>query len=398
MSYETFNNSAAPATPATGKTTVFANTSRRLCTIDDQGSIAVLSAQNLVNYLHNGGFWFAQRQAPGTPTAYSSTAGRVISADRWGITNENASTNYSRTDTGTTPETGLQGKFYGTFNKITSTGKIVVTQVVEARDSQSLRGRTVRFQCWMKASSSKTMRLGLIQLANAAADDTVPATFISAFGAGGTDPTLGTNVAYIAPKSGVTPDNCTVNGNACDCAVTTSWQRFGAVFDVPSNVRNVIVGVWTNAQFTAATDSFMMTQASLTDGYDVQDWSPEDVAEELQKCQRYYCKSFNTDIAPAQNAGLAGAVRGFVSVAGATANQPIGVRFPVTMRAAPATFVFYNPSAANAFVRNTTAGSDATATASSTPGENGTDIFFTGIAAWTVAQALAVHFSADAEI
>ena len=398
MSYLTFNNGAAPATPAAGKCTLFVATDGRIAKIDEKGSISYLGDQDLNNYLHNSGFWFAQRQTPGTPAAYSSTAGRAISGDRWGITNENASVNYSRTDTGTTPETGLQSKYYGNFNKITSTGKFMVTQVVEARDSQSLRGRTVRVQFWMKASSSKTIRLGLIQLANAAADDTVPATFISAHGAGGTDPTLGTNLAYIAPKSGVTPDNCTVSGNACNCSVTTSWQRFGAVFDVPSNVRNLIPAVWTDGQFTATTDTLSLAQASLTDGYEIQDWSPCDISEELRNCQRYYCKSFDTDTAPAQNAGLAGAVRGYVSVAGATANQPIGVRFPVQMRAAPGTFVFYNPSAANAFARNTTAGTDATATASSTPAGSGTDVFFTGIAAWTVAQAVAVHYTADAEI
>lgn len=77
---------------------------------------------------------------------------------------------------------------------------------------------------------------------------------------------------------------------------------------------------------------------------------------------------------------------------------PIGIRFPVHMRAAPTTLTFYNPSAANAFVRNTTAGSNATATASANVAASGMDATFTGIAAWTVAQSVALHYTADAEL
>lgn len=400
MSYLTFNNGATPATPAAGKTSWGSDANGRAYKIDEKGAIAYLGDNDLANYLHNSGFWFAQRQTPGTNTAYSSTAGRAVSADRWGITNENASVNYQRVDTGGTPETGLQGKYYGTFTKITSTGKFVVTQVVEARDAQSIRGRTVRFQCWLKASSSKTLRLGLIQLQNAAADDTVPATFISAFGAGGTDPTLGANLAYVAPKSDVTPDNGTVVGNAVNCAVTTSWQRFGACFDVPSNCKNLIVAVWTDGQFTAATDSFSLSQASLTDGYEIQDWTPLDVADELQHCQRYYCKTFDPDTAPAQSGGTAGSVRCILGKAGATALAAVlHWRFPVCMRVTPATITTYNPGAANAQVRQTSGTvADLTATATANATSQSVDVTATGAAGGAVGDQASVHISADAEI
>ncbi len=53
---------------------------------------------------------------------------------------------------------------------------------------------------------------------------------------------------------------------------------------------------------------------------------------------------------------------------------------------------------ANAFARNTTAGTDATATAGASLGTDGGDITFTGLAAWTVAQAVSIHYTANAEL
>jgi hypothetical protein len=141
-----------------------------------------------------------------------------------------------------------------------------------------------------------------------------------------------------------------------------------------------------------------MSEVTLTDGQAIQDWAPQAYQQELARVQRFYAKSFNIDTLPAQNVGIAGSVRGHVNIAGAVAAQVMGARFPVPMRIAPTTITFYNPSAANAFVRNTAAGTDATATASANAAEQAMDITFTGIAAWAVGAATAVHYTADAEI
>jgi hypothetical protein len=91
---------------------------------------------------------------------------------------------------------------------------------------------------------------------------------------------------------------------------------------------------------------------------------------------------------------------GYVSVAGATAGQLIESRFPTAMRlgAAVATVTFYNPNAANAFTRNFIANTDSTATSIFTGTNTAMLIQFTGIAAWTVAQSVGVHFTIDAEL
>lgn len=76
--------------------------------------------------------------------------------------------------------------------------------------------------------------------------------------------------------------------------------------------------------------------------------------QELALCQRYYTKTFQQSVAPAQNAGVTNAI-GFR--AGSDGQFTLSWGFPVTMRATP-TFVTYNPSASNAEARNTNDNTD----------------------------------------
>lgn len=396
--------SAAPTTPAAGKATSYiAPTTLEPHVLMAGGVDINLAPIRKYNYVRNSGMWFAQRQAPGTLTTYSSIGGRAITADGWGVSNENASVQYDRVDTNVTPETDLVGRFYGRWTKITANGKLVLSQVIEGSDAAALRGGVVRIQFWAKMFAAfpfQFLRFGIAQLTSAGTIDTVPSgagLFITAFGAAGTDPTLGANLAYIVPKAGVESDGGTIGGSAITAIMPPDvWRRLGGVFEVPLGAKNLVLMVWSSDVISTGT-GIALSQCSITDGQAIQDWAPESISLELRRVQRFYCKSFNVDTLPAQNAGLIGTFRGHVSVAGAIAAQPIGIRYPVPTRTTP-TFTFFNPSAANAFARNTTAGTDATATASANAGDQGADVTFTGIAAWTVAQAMAVHFTADAEL
>jgi hypothetical protein len=400
MSYQTYTNSATPSTPASGKSTAFVGTDGRPQVLNSTGVLNLLVGQ-AANLVRNSGFWFAQRQTPGTLTTYSNTSGRSICADGWGITNENASAQFRRVDT-LTPETGLADRFYGEFTKITSTGKLVVTQVIENADIALVRGRTVRVSCKMKqvVGSAPIIRLGLLQLTAAGTVDSIPATFVSAFGANGTDPTLGTNVSRITPKSGVTAETGTVNGNAVDCTLSSSWQKFSAVFDVPTDAKNLIICLWGNAQF-AATNGFAVADVMLTDGYEIRDFEPLPYAVEMRRVQRFYQKTFSIDTAPAQNLGTAtGQITGILGKAGAIALAAIlSWRYPVRMRAAATTLTLYSPGSASAQVRQisgTAADLTASATANST--ESGVDVTATGAATGAVGDQVGVHISADAEL
>lgn len=345
------------------------------------------------NLIINGEFDYAQRQTAGTLATYSNTTGRSYSADRFGITNENTSVQYQRLDTSGVPEAGLHARYSGAFSKITTTGKFFVSQVIEAGNCLHLRGRTVRVQMLMRASSAKTIRFWLLQLTNAGTVDTIPATFISAVGANTVDPTFGTNLSKIAP---VLVDNCTIRTVGLDCSVTTAWQRFSATFLLPTDFKNLVLVIGTDSQFVAA-DVLRMSEVGIYDGAEIREWAPRVQADQLVQCQRYYCKSFAIDTIPAQNAGLTGAIRGAAGQAGAISFAHLSIRFPVAMRAAP-TIVYFNPSVANAFLRATAQATDATATSATQVTADQTEVTATGLAAWVKGDGLAIHFTADAEL
>lgn len=120
---------------------------------------------------------------------------------------------------------------------------------------------------------------------------------------------------------------------------------------------------------------------------------------ELQRCKRYYQKSFLLGTAPVQNAGLnTGEHVILSSVAGITAFfRSNHVRFSPPMKSAP-TITLYNPRASNAQIRNTITDTDCTFSNTA----NITDCGFnlTGIAPadTAVGDPMVAHWTAVAEV
>lgn len=372
MSYATFNEGAAPATPANGKGTQYENVSSDPRFINDSGVDVDVSQKLKYNWLRNSGFWFAQRQSPGTLTTYSSTTLRAITADGWGVTNENASIQFLRVDATAALETGLTAPYYGQFSKITSTGKVAVTA---------------------------TYKIALLSWTGAGLNSTNGTALLSAFGANGVDPTLNVNYTYIAPKAGITPDNATAGANSISCAVTNAWQRFGGVWDVPTTSHNLAIMIWTDSQIAAAT-TFSITEAVIADGQGIQIWSPQTYVAELYRVRRFYQKTFQVDVQPQQNAGgVQDSLRGILGKATAVAlAAQLFITFEPQLCISP-TLTAYNPSVANAQVRQTSGtAADLTATAFGGSDVRGTSITATGAATGAVGDAVAVHWTADGEL
>lgn len=113
-------------------------------------------------------------------------------------------------------------------------------------------------------------------------------------------------------------------------------------------------------------------------------------------CEEFYASSFQPGIVPAQNVGTDTGYSTF-NLVKVTGSMGIQAWFPVTMRAVP-TIVTYNPSAANAQIRDLTAGDfSGTSPGTSTTQKN---TFITGApnGASTVGNICAVHWSADARL
>lgn len=373
--------------------------------VDDNGNVYVLSSDGMRdrNLADNGGFDLAQRQTPGTLTTYSQTASRQYTADRWSITNENASVQYRRVDTAGTQQAGLQARYYGEYSKLTSTGKMVVSQPIEGFRCQHLRGRKVRFQVRLKASASKTVRLALLQLNSAGTLDSVPGisvsapsgTFVSAFGANSTDPTFGTNLAKIAPD---TADNATIATSGLSCSVTTAWQKFGGTFTMPTDYKNLVLVIFTDSQF-AAGDLFGVSEVGLYDGTEVRDWSPIEYPLGLLVCQRTYCKTFGVDVAPVASAGAnSGELRCASPVAASLAFSGWTYEYPAQMRNTNSVQTGFNPAAAGAQARNLSLSTDCTSTSLATT-TDGKRLYITATTpASTVAgNIIGLHVTVDNE-
>lgn len=401
---------AAPSTPAATYVDIYPDSGdkMRMRVKDANGIDSAVLGRGAWNYLRNAGFWFAQRQAPGTLTTYSNIGGRIITADGWAISNENASTQYRRVDSIAAVESGLLSRYYGEFTKITSAGKLQIMQAIEAHDIANLRGKNVRLQMKLKSivAGSAQWNITIIALGSGGSTDVIvtsAGTLFSAQNGSGVDPTLTTNYTYLAPTSGKTGDNCTAGASSYACTVTTSWQRFGGVFTIPTNCKNLIVLIHSNAQVTA-TNGVAIAEISLTEGEEIQDWAPLDYETELNRVQRYYSKTFQVDTNPATSAGLTTGEFRFPSmVAGAVAIVGQRWEYPVRMRgaglagAAP-TLTAYNPSAANAQVRDVTSAADCSSTSLNANGEQGLFINTTANAGTVAGECLAVHMTADHEL
>lgn len=118
--------------------------------------------------------------------------------------------------------------------------------------------------------------------------------------------------------------------------------------------------------------------------------------EELSRCQRYYQKSFDYGTAPAQNAGTTGAPMA-QQVGGAASFLAISI-FPQQRFRTTPTITTYNPSAANAQIRNMAAGTDCTATTSNVANDRYFIIQGLTAAGSAAVQTNSVHWTADAEL
>ena len=173
-------------------------------------------------------------------------------------------------------------------------------------------------------------------------------------------------------------------GANVDNATGRTWANFAKA------TSNQVNGV------AATSDRFRIRNVKLELGTVSTPYEYEDDGVSLRKCQRYLWKTFDQDTAPAQSAGLTGALTRIVSSAGAVL-QGLDLNLPVPM-ASTATPTFSNPSAANTKWRNVTDGGDSGAPALRNFGERGGGIDHTQVAGDAIGEECAIHVLLDARL
>lgn len=410
MSRLVLTRTAAPSTPAADKSALYVDTSdRRAKQIDDNGVITTLSdsGPKEVNLLTNGGFAIQQRVATAAtaiPAVSTTTrAGQV--ADRWAVTAGNVTTPlWTQVDSAAAVETNLLAKYYGKITQNTNAAKFILSQFLANQDMAHLRGQKVRISVKLKqfVGSNAVYRLGLLQLNASGTVDTCPA-FISAIGGASTEPTWGTNLVAISPDASPTGENGTISGVALSITSTANWLRSSAVFTVPIDAKNLCVVLYRDT-IGAASDAVGIAEFQMTQGPDIIDWVSLPQEMELQRCLRYFCKSFPLTVVPAASLSEATAgsgATGLIGKAGATALAAnYSIQFPVPMWKAP-TVTYFTPTAVGAqcwrYSGAAAAAQTATASRTSSVTDRGVVVTATGDAGGAVGDLVGVHFTADSE-
>lgn len=385
------------------------NDNQRVKAIHANGTLDFLSENQSYNYLINGGMDFVRRFPTALTLNTQSTTGRQMNADQWGLTAMAASCSYGRIDSLSTPITGSVSRYYGQYKQITNPGKIMISQFLEFKDTANLRGKTVRFQIKVATgawASGSALRMGLIQNTVAATPDTIATTFISTAGSNSVDPTLGSNLAYVAPlTTGL--DGATLTGaagaNALQVAnpgANATFVRFSGLFVVPANCVNIGVAIWTDSQISA-NDVLNIAEAQLIVGQGINDWNPLSYEQELERCYRPYENSFTLDTAPAQNVGANTGEMKFnatLTTTGAARSPSVQLAVPKRIAITSGQVTFFNPSASNANLRDETAAGDGGACTFVAGSDRNFAITSTGNASTAIGNVLGFHWAVDQAI
>jgi hypothetical protein len=326
--------------------------------------------------LINGGFDLAQRGADDSASFAIAPSTTAYTADRWFIT---AGASQSHT-------VSLQPGFVtGARNCIrlqrdagqTGVGAMVFGQPLTTRMLERLRGRIVTIQAWIRSGANWSPASG-----NLTIRFDVGTGAQGKRGAGFTSETaVCSNTAALGTSSAAT----FLSATSAAAVPTTATQ-------------GQLSFTWTPAGTAGAADYVEIAQAAIWIGGQSQAWEPADYDEELRRAQAYFWKTFPRGTAPAQNAGVSGALSGWQISAASTA-AGIAFALPVPMIKA-GSGTLYNPSTTNAQVRNAAAGADASASAITAPAIGGTQasITFTTAAGSAGGQLNQVHATIDAEI
>lgn len=283
------------------------------------------------NLLYNGCMRVAQRGTSFTAATTPANSDDTYLLDRWILLSDGIDRVDISQETTDVPAGHYAAmKFLGAT--LTPGEKFGVLQVLESRDSAQLAGAiaTLSFYAHTTTGDVENLRAAIISWDGAA--DAVTSDVVSAWAVEGTNPTLAANWAF---------ENTPV-----DLVLSNSYQRFvipGIPVDT-AGMTNVGVFIWVDDTDVVAADELFIGGIQLEHGGYASDFHFRPFSEELALCQRYYAKTFDYGVAPAQNTGDND---GAVAVGGAGTNATwngMNWEYPVAMRTDPSV-TRYNPQA-----------------------------------------------------
>ena len=305
------------------------------------------------NKIINGDFGVWQRGTSfTTPNGYT--------ADRWKAFGATSDVYSQQTFTpGTAPVTGYEGTFFYQVATSATSADRYWWQPIE--DVRTFANQTMTLSFWAKVSSgTATLK-----------------TYVSQnFGSGG---------------------SAEVNSAQQTNNLTTTWTRFTNTFVVPSisgktiGTSSYLAPVFiTNA--TSTTYQIWGVQAEAGSVATPFTTATGTIQGELAACQRYFSKSYNTDVAPATVTDV-GAT--FYKTAFTDSFQTWMVFFPVQMRSTP-TLTFYSPADGATGV-SSVSGTNRATTAAGQTGASASGIYINNVSIAN-ANLIKSHWTASIEL
>ena len=225
--------------------------------------------------------------------------------------------------------------------------------ILEAKEVQKLRGQVLTFRPRVRISNSQSVHCAVLAWTGTA--DAVTSDVVTDWTSTG----YSTGAGFFITASG----NLGTEGAQSLTPAVNTWADLPALtFTVGGTVNNLILFVWTTG--TAAQNVTLdIGKVRLVPGDTAGEIYIPTFDETLRYAMRFFEKTFQYTVAPAQNAGGLGALA-VAQAVGASATTRLSWRFlvPKCEGVPTTTGVTYNPAAGNAHVRNDTTGTDCSGT------------------------------------
>jgi hypothetical protein len=323
----------------------------------------------------NGGMEVWQRGA-GSAASFAVPASTIqYTADRWYVQTNATQASVVAAVAGLTANSNLALKFTRNSGQ-SGTGVLVLSYPLDSDEISHLIGNKVTVRLVVKAGANWSPTLG---------------TFIVELFTGLGAPVRRQTTPFTTETGFVIAGaNLAVNQQASIGGTTASV--------VPVGTTQAELSIfWTPTGTAGADDSITIDDVQLEVGTFSSPFERTPFEKMLLGCRRHFWKTFPYSSAPVQNFGSSnGELWGLVGVGGASP-EFLWVRHSVSMRANPSVTTF-NTSAANAQVRDITAGADCSATTVNTSTPEAILITTTAPVGATVGQLLGVHAAVDAGI
>ena len=329
------------------------------------------------NRIVNGDFQIWQRGAGGA-AAIAVLANRInYTADRWQLlTNANQACTVTQI---TTPGSGSFAARVQRNNGQTGVGTIrFCTSLTRDMCSGLAPFNEVTVSCFLRAGANYSAAGGVLVM--------------NLYTGTGVTDTSGINGAF-AGSALILTENIVLNpGN-----VTFLSFAFTSAVLAANVTQLALEFAYTPVGNAGANDYFDVKQCQIEIGGQQTFFETKTFAKQLLDCQRFYWKTFDYNIAPAQNSGSTNGVISYIAQQTGVHTNGVQINNPVQMRVAPVP-VFYNPSAANALWRNATGGADSAAAVVPSAGMTNFLVTNAQVGGDNNGDTLMIHASCDVDV